>query len=72
MSVKEETIEVMVENDMINWILKLLEKSKNTEIHIFSCDFSSALLANILHSPSTLEKLEIEPAFAKDIMMSLL
>jgi len=58
MSVKEETITVLVEHDMINWILKLLDKSKSTEIHIFSCDFSSALLANILHCPSTLEKLE--------------
>lgn len=58
MSVKDETIEKMVEHDMINWILWLLEKSKQTEIHIFSLDFSSALLANILHSPTTLEKLE--------------
>lgn len=72
MSVKEETIEVMVEHDMINWILRLLEKAKQTEIHIFSLDFSSALLANILHSPSTLEKLEQEPGLAKDIMMALL
>lgn len=72
MSVKDDTIEVMVEHDLINWILKLLEKSKQTEIHIFSLDFSSALLANILHSPPTLEKLEQEPNFAKDIMMSLL
>jgi len=58
MSVKDDTIPLLVENDMINWILKLLDKSKSTEIHIFSCDFSSALLANILHCPSTLEKLE--------------
>ena len=72
MSVKEETIPVLVEHDMINWILKLLDKSKGTEIHIFSLDFSSALLANILHCPSTLEKLEQNPDFAKDIMLKLL
>ena len=72
MSVKEETIPVLVEADMIDWILKLLDKSKGTDIHIFSLDFSSALLANILHCPTTLEKLEAEPDLAKDIMMNLL
>lgn len=72
MSVKEETIPILVDHDMINWILKLLDKSKSSEIHIFSLDFSSALLANILHCPSTLEKLEQNPDFAKDIMLKLL
>ena len=72
MSVKEETIPVLVQADMIDWILKLLDKSKGTDIHIFSLDFSSALLANILHCPTTLEKLEAEPDLSKEIMMSLL
>lgn len=72
MSVRDETIPALVEADMINWILRLLEKSKSTDIHIFSLDFSSALLANILHCPTTLEKLEQEAEFAKEIMMTLL
>lgn len=58
MSVKEQTIDLFVSKNLIQWVLKLLEKSKNMDIHIFSLDFSSALLANILHSHSTLDYLE--------------
>ena len=35
-SVKESTIDTMVEKGMIQWVLKLLEKSKTADIHIFS------------------------------------
>ena len=62
MSVKELTIELFVQKQLIQWVLKLLEKSKTIDIHIFSLDFASALLANILHSHSTLEFLERNPA----------
>jgi len=58
MSVKETTIELFVNKGLIQWVLRLLDKSKQTDIHIFSLDFASALLANILHSHSTLEYLE--------------
>ena len=58
MSVKESTIDLFVKSGLIPWVLKLLEKSKTLDIHIFSLDFSSALLANILHSHQTLEYLE--------------
>ena len=59
MSVKEQVIEVLVQRGMIQWAIKLLEKSRTgADIHIFSLDFSSALLANLLHSHSTLEVLE--------------
>ena len=58
---------------MIQWILKLLEKSRSgSDIHIFSLDFSSALLASILHSYTTLEVLEKQTRLTKDIMSSLL
>ena len=72
MSVKDDTIAVLGKHNMINWILELLEKSKSSDIHIFSLDFGSALLANILHSPTTLEELEQDPDFTKKIMLSLL
>jgi hypothetical protein len=72
MSVKEEVIPILVDHDMINWILALLSKSKKSDIHIFSLDFSSALLANILHCYTTLEKLEEDGDFTKKIMISLL
>jgi hypothetical protein len=58
MSVKETTIELFVQKGLMQWVLKLLDKSKTIDIHIFSLDFASALLANILHSHSTLEYLE--------------
>ena len=35
-SVKESTIDTMVEKGMIQWVLKLLEKAKTADIHIFS------------------------------------
>ena len=61
MSVKEATIELFVQKGMIQWVLSLLEKSKKLDIHIFSLDFASALLAYILHSHNTLEYLERNP-----------
>lgn len=73
MSVKEQVIEVLVQRGMINWALKLLEKSRSgVDIHIFSLDFASALLANMLHSYATLEALEKQPRLTKEIMSSLL
>ena len=53
-------------------MIKLLEKSKSLDIHIFSLDFASALLANILHSHNTLEFLEKNQRQTKEIMNSLL
>ena len=38
---------------MIDWVINLVERSCKKEVHIFSLDFSSALLANILHANST-------------------
>ena len=60
MSVKETVIDLLVQRGMIQWCVRLLEKSRapGSEIHIFSLDFSSALLANMLHAHPTLEFLE--------------
>ena len=59
MSVKDIVIELLVQRGMIQWCIKLLEKSRHgQDIHIFSLDFSSALLANLLHSYTTLDYLE--------------
>lgn len=52
--------------------MKLLEKSKTLDIHIFSLDFASALLANNLHSHNTLEYLEKNLKQTKEIMTCLL
>ena len=74
MSVKESVIEALVQRGLIPWCIKLLERSRQqgADIHIFSLDFSSTLLANILHSYITLESLEKQPRLTKEIMNSLL
>jgi len=53
-SVKDTVIPTMMEHDMVNWLMTLIKKSLNEKIHHFSLDFGSALLANIIHAPSTL------------------
>lgn len=58
MSVKEDAIPVYMKHGLIDWIIKLLQRSRVSEIHIFCLDFASALLANILHSNITLEFLQ--------------
>mmetsp|Transcript_22853 Transcript_22853/g.28367 ORF Transcript_22853/g.28367 Transcript_22853/m.28367 type:complete len:203 (-) Transcript_22853:329-937(-) len=44
----------------------------SSEIHVFCLDFSSALLANILHSYQVLDSLERNPRMLSDIMSRLL
>ena len=41
------------QEDLIEWILNLVERAGKRELHIFSLDFATALLANILHASST-------------------
>ena len=66
-SVKETVIPTFVEHDMINWVMALIKKSISTKIHHFSLDFASALLANIIHAPSTLNYLSSNPAYAQHV-----
>lgn len=74
MSVKDTVIDLLVQRGMIQWCVRLLEKSRapGSEIHIFSLDFSSALLANMLHAHPTLEFLEKQPRLTKEVMNGLL
>lgn len=72
MSIKDHLAMIFIKNGMIEWIIKLLERSLLTEIHIYSLDFASALLANILHSNKTLDYLEKELLLAKTVMEKLL
>jgi hypothetical protein len=57
---------------MIDWVVALVEKASKKEIHIFSLDFASALMANILHSTSSHEYLLKNPKYTKGIMVKLL
>jgi len=58
MSVKEDIIPIYMKHNLMDWIIKLLQRARYSEIHIFCLDFASALLANVLHSNSTLDFLE--------------
>lgn len=58
MSIKEDLVDTLMKNKMIDWIIGLIERSLKKEIHTFSLDFGSALLANILHANNTLDYLE--------------
>lgn len=71
-SIKDTVIPTMIENEMIFWILDLLKQSLKNKIHIFCLDFSSALLANIIHSPHTLSFLENNKDLAKDVLSDML
>lgn len=69
MSVKESTIQTLIENELIEWIVQLLKTAQKTDIHIFCLDFSSALLANILHSNVTLDMLEKNQKFCQEVSL---
>ena len=69
MSVKEDSIPIYMKNGLIDWIVKLLQRSRISEIHIFCLDFASALLANILHSNITLEYLESNLTVCRNVLI---
>lgn len=71
-SIKDTLIPVMVENDLIYWAITLITKSLTQKIHVFCLDFASAMLANIIHTPSTIKVFEHNRPLAKQIMESLL
>jgi hypothetical protein len=68
MSVKEDSIPIYMKSGLIDWIIKLLQRSRISDIHIFCLDFASALLANILHSNITLEYLEGHTSICKNVI----
>jgi hypothetical protein len=54
-SIKLDTVPTFVQMQVPDLLIRFIEQSlgtKNVGIH-FSMDFGSALLANILHAPST-------------------
>lgn len=67
MSVKEDTVPIYIKCNLIEWIVKLLQRSRISEVHIFCLDFASALLANILHSNHTTTFLESNTVVCKNV-----
>ena len=71
-SIKEDTIPIFVEQGIVDWVVGLVERSSKKEVHIFSLDFASALLANILHATSTHQYLAKNPKFTKALMIKII
>lgn len=71
-SVKDATIPTMIEHGLIEWVIELLNESLTRKINIFCLDFSSALLANIVHSPHTILFLENNADIARRVLEALL
>lgn len=71
-SIKEDTIPIFVEQGMIDWTVQLIERSLKHDVHIFSLDFSSALMANVLHANSTHDYLLKNSNYTKSLMLKLL
>ena len=72
MSIKEETIEFYLKYGIIDWIVKLLQRSRINSINNFCIDFSSALLANILRSKITLDFLANNNSVCRNLMETFL
>lgn len=71
-SIKEESIQLYLKYGVIDWIVKLLQRSRINTINSFCIDFSSALLANILHSRTTLEFLDNNNSVCRNLMETFL
>ena len=71
-SIKDTVIPVMIENELIEWVINLIKQSLDEKIHIFCLDFSSALLANIVHSQQTISFFENNLDIAKKTLQDLL
>lgn len=71
-SIKETVIPTLVQCDLINWSIELCFRAAKETINPFCLDFCSAMLANIIHTPSTLEYLKNNQKFAFEIMDKML
>ena len=71
-SIKEESIQMYLKYGVIDWIVKLLQRSRINTINSFCIDFSSALLANILRAKTTLEFLNNNNSVCRNLMETFL
>ena len=71
-SIKETVIPTLIEHNMVFWVLDLLNESLSKKVHVFCLDFSSALLANIMHSPHTISFLENNMDVARKALEAML
>lgn len=68
-SLKKDIIGIYIKYGIIDWIIKLLQRYRvnKEKIHSFCIDFSSAIIANILHSEVILQFLENNVAACKNV-----
>lgn len=71
-SIKEDTIPFLVKKGIITWVVKLIGRSLDKEIHVFSLDFASALLANILHAKSSTDHLSKDKKYVTKLLETVL
>jgi hypothetical protein len=71
-SIKEDTVIHMVKLGIIDWIMDLVKRSLKREVHVFSLDFSSALLANILHAKETNEYLDQNKHIVSKLLITMI
>lgn len=73
-SIKQDAIPTMIQLKVPELLLSFIKTclaSKHTGVH-FSMDFGSALLANILHAPSSHKHLQQNPLIVKTMTTTLL
>ena len=70
--INNSVIKIYNKYNVIDWLIKLFQRNKNNNIHEFCMDYGSALLANILGYPETIEFLFDNISFYKNITETLL
>ena len=71
-SIKEDTVIYLVKQKIIDFVVNLVQRSQEKKVHVFSLDFSSALLANILHAKDTQTYLQERPEQVKGLLTLML
>ena len=72
MSLNQNTISIFLKYGIIDFIIKLLQRSRINKINSFCLDFSSALLANILRANDTKIFLENNESLYRNLLETFL
>jgi len=69
MSNNDKLITRFLKDDLVEWCVKLIEKTKSKDIHIFCLNYASALIANILHYGVAIEYYEFKVNESKKVII---
>ena len=70
--INNKVIKLFNKYNIIDWLIKLFQRNKDSQINEFCIDYGSALLANILGNSETIEFLFDNISFYKNIAETLL